>query len=190
MQDHTAQLFDTRDSVADAVSNFVRDGLLAGETVLVVATDVHWDAIRGKCREQGVDVTTALRAGWLQVRDAKDLLAEFMYRDRPEWSKFDATVGALVRQLTANGASLRVYGEMVDLLARANEFAAAQRLEEFWNTLARSHRFSLFCGYSAEHFGNPRDAGALQEICRLHSHVHVDPRDVLGSFLLKIHSAC
>jgi hypothetical protein len=44
--------------------------------------------------------------------------------------------------------------------------------------------FTLFCGYSAVHFGDPRSAAALQAICRAHTHVRASSDDDLGAFLM------
>jgi hypothetical protein len=187
---HAVQLFDSAESRLDAVFGFLRDGLLGGDHVLIVATAHTWDALARRCHDDGVDIAAAHTAGWLTVRDANEVLALFMEGDRPDWDVFNASVGALVRSLSRGGVRLRIYGEMVDLLVRANEFTAAECLEQFWNRLGHQHRFQLFCGYSAEHFGNPRDRAALQRICQLHTHVQSDPRDVLGNFLLKAPSAC
>jgi hypothetical protein len=90
----------------------------------------------------------------------------------------------LIRQLSANGKPLRIYGEMVNVLAAQGEYQAAHQLEELWNDLGRRNRFTLFCGYAASHFGDPRTAEALHGICDTHSQVLSSPQDVLGSFLL------
>jgi hypothetical protein len=187
---HTVQFFDDIGSLADGVFAVVRDGLLAGDPVLLLLTPPHWQVVSAKCRSNGVDVDAAIAAGWLTVRDAADLLDTVMRRDKPDWTLFEGSIGTLIRELSANGGRLRVYGEMVNLLARANDFRGAHRIEEFWHRLAEQESVTVFCGYSAEHFGNPRDADSLREICRLHSHVQTDPRDVLGSFLIRTHVAC
>ena len=189
MQGHVVQLFDTSASVAERVVAFVRDGLLEGDVVLLVITPQHWQDISARCRETGIDVEASIGAGWLTVRDASEALARLTHRGQPDWSLFERTVGAQVRHLCANGTRLRVYGEMVDLLAREGEFAAAERLEGFWNRLAAREVFTLLCGYSAEHFGNPRDGESLHRICQMHSHAQTDPGDVLGTFLLRTHAA-
>jgi hypothetical protein len=189
-QAHHVQLFDSPSSRAEAVFTFVRDGLIAGDAILLVVTVAHWDAILRRSRDEGLDLDAARATGRLTVRDAFETLDQFTTAGLPVWSAFDRTVGALVRRLASNGSRLRIYGEMVDVLARQGEFDAAHRLEEFWNRLQEQSSWMLFCGYSAEHFGNPRDGDALRRICELHSHVHSDPRDVLGNFLLKTHAAC
>jgi hypothetical protein len=189
-QNHAVQLFDTPESRGDAVFAFVRDGLLAGDTVLVVVTTSQLAPLIRRCRENGIDLNAARAASWITLLDANETLASILRRERPEWNAFERSIGTLVRQLAARGGRLRIYGEMVDILARPGEFDAAAELEAFWNRLQERHAFTLFCGYSAEHFGNPKDRVALRHICELHSHVQSDPRDVLGNFLLKNPSPC
>ena len=60
----------------------------------------------------------------------------------------------------------------------------AHELEVFWNTLAAEESFTLLCGYSSAHFGDPRDAEALHRICRAHSRVESHPGDLLATWLL------
>lgn len=187
---HTALFSDTPQSLSTAVSQFISRGLTNREPVLIVATAPHWALIRRRCRESGLDVDAAQRSGRLTVRDADMVLSEFMVEDEPDRRRFDATAGELVRKLTAAGERVRVYGEAVDVLVHRNRFDAAERLEEFWNLLAQRERLEVLCSYSSEHFGNPRDAGALQRICRLHAHVGISPEDILARFLLKNASAC
>jgi hypothetical protein len=49
--------------------------------------------------------------------------------------------------------------------------AAALRLEEFWNRLARECRFALCCAYPMKVFGAEQDAASFMKICAQHTHV-------------------
>jgi hypothetical protein len=183
---HVLQLFDGPDSRAQAVARFTREGLVNKEICLLVVTPEHRGAIRGRLRQDGVDVDQAEATGALIVRDAAHTLHLFERRGRLEPHLFDASVGTQIRQLAALGR-LRVYGEAVDLLAFQGNFAGAQLLENLWNGLRTQAAFTLFCGYSSENFGDPLTAGSLRSICRSHSHARADPDDLLGSFLLRTH---
>ena len=187
--EHRAQFFDSASSLASEVAAFVRDSLVNGESVLLVVTEAHWKAIRAHC-DEGIDLTVARAEGWLTVMDAELIVEELLHRTELTWDAFDAIIGAVVRQLGQDGRRLRIFGEAVDVLARRNLYANATLLESFWNRLAATQPFELLCGYSSEHFGNPRDAASLRRICELHARVHAGPADVLGSFLLKTYRAC
>jgi hypothetical protein len=184
---HTVQLFDSDESLVDAAANFLGEGLLRNETVLAVMDEERWYSVAIRMSAQGFPIDESLRSGDLTVGNAVETLKTFMRRDRPDPRLFNASVGTLVSSLAARGKPLRIYGEMVDVLAAQGEYAAAHELEELWNRLGKREEFTLFCGYTAAHFGDPRNAEALRRVCASHSEVLSDPRDVLGSFLLRTH---
>jgi hypothetical protein len=70
---------------------------------------------------------------------------------------------------------MRAYGELVDVLWKAGQDAAAIRVELLWNKLAATHDFSLLCGYA---MGNFYKRAGLNAISREHSHV-VSPGEML-----------
>jgi hypothetical protein len=190
LQSHGVQLFDTRESLSSTVGEFTREGLHAGDSVVLVVTAAHWDSIHRWGRLNGLNLDAARQRSALIVLDAHAIVASIIRRDRPDWGLFEKHVATLVSRLSEGGRRVRVFGEAVDVLARASDFGGAQQLEDFWNRAIAGRSIQLLCGYSAEHFGNPRDAHALRHICGQHSEVHSEGRDVLGNFLLKAHVAC
>jgi hypothetical protein len=184
---HVAQLFDSDDSLADGVASFLREGLMRNGQVLAVVSEVRWYAISMRLSALGWPTDEAVRLGHLVVRNATQTLDEFMIDGRLRTGLFFATVGTLVEGLTACRKPLRIYGEMVDLLAARGDYAAALELEDLWNELASEHRFTLLCGYTAGYFGDPRNAKDLRRICDAHSAVRSHPEDVLGPFLVARH---
>ena len=64
--------------------------------------------------------------------------------------------------------TVRIFGQMVDVLWQRGERDAAIRLEMLWNQLARTEAFSLLCGYVIGNFY--KDAG-LEDICGQHTHI-------------------
>jgi hypothetical protein len=187
--DHSLQLFDSIDSRAEAVSGFVREGLIRGEVVLLVMTEEHWDAVVRRLHAAHVPVNATLSTGQLIVRDAFGAMLLFRRDGVLDRHLFERTAGSLVRRLKSAGNRLRVYGEIVDLLVAEGDCHGAAQLETFWNRLATEEFFTLFCGYSSAHFGHPSHAEALGTICGSHTHVRMHPRDMLGSFLVKMHTA-
>ena len=181
---HSLQLFDCRDSVADAVSDFIAEGVEAGDGVLAVMRRETWESTARRLRDRGLDPAVAQASGGLTVLDAAATLDTFQVNGRIDQKLFDDSVGTLVWALASSGR-LRVYGEMVDVLASSGEFRIALQLEARWNELRAETPFTLFCGYSAENFGNPKLSETLKLTCLTHSHIRTNPRDPLATFLLE-----
>jgi hypothetical protein len=131
-----------------------------------------------------VDVRQAVSIGALTVVDAGAALSTFMRDDAPVRELFRMHTGALVGHLASTSDQpIRVYGEIVEILAERGEFHAASELEGFWTELAYDYRMILLCGYSSAHFGPERSAPALEAICRAHSKVQTLATDPLGTWL-------
>jgi hypothetical protein len=187
---HLIQLFDSEESNAEGVAQFLRDGIVRSEQILVLVSAERWYSIAMRMSARGRPVDEALRCGRAIVRDARQTLGRFMVDDRIRPGLFHATVGTLVEGMAAFRKPVRIYSDMVDLLTARGDYASALELEDLWNQLARQHRFTLLCGYSAGHFGDPRNADDLCRTCAAHSGVRSNPEDVLGSFLVgRYHAA-
>ena len=74
--------------------------------------------------------------------------------------------------------TLRIFGQMVDVLWQQDEHEAAIRLEMLWNQLAQTKSYSLLCGYAMGHFY--KDA-KLDEVCAQHTQVDVDGPNVASA---------
>jgi hypothetical protein len=184
---HLVQLFDSDESLTDTVSAFLFEGFRRNDTLVVVMDEQRWYAVAMRLSVLGAPIDEALASGQLTVRDAVNTLKLFMRKGRPNPDLFEEMIGGLIRERAVRGAPLRVYGEMVNVLAARGDYRAAEELEDLWNDLGRRSSFRLFCGYESAHFGDPRNASALQRICSSHSHVLSSPQDVLGAFLLREH---
>jgi hypothetical protein len=182
--DHLVQFFDTTDSMADTVSTYLAEGDRKGEYLLIVAKRRHWRAIAPRLRQRA-RLASRLPAERMTVFDAERMLARFMRSGLPDSVLFHRTVGEMVHRLSvANGRRLRIYGEMVEVLAEEGNFHAAQRLEELWNELAVRNSFMLLCGYAAAHFASSSAREALTDICRTHTHIRKSAADPLAQWIL------
>jgi hypothetical protein len=182
--EHFVQLFDSNGSVAAAVSTFIQEGLADGDAVLIVTTKDRWDLVSLQLAGRGVSVQTQMEAGRLVHIEASHLLRQFMHPWGPAPALFEAAVVPVVRALAGTANRLRIYGDMVDLLAGSGDYASAHRLETMWNELVAVVPCQLFCGYSASHFDSSHHAEALRIICRCHSRVRSSRDDTLSSRLL------
>jgi hypothetical protein len=183
--EHVLQLFDTPQSLGNVVSAFLNEGWENGEHLLVVAKPRHWSLISERLGRRGCAESDLIDQGRLTVLDASTLLPTIMTGHAPDPVRFNDTIGALVSRLSSrNRGGLRVYGELVELLAEEGNYEGARQLELLWNGLRERHTFMLLCGYSAAHFANMRSASPLRAICECHSRVQRNSSDLLGSWLL------
>lgn len=186
---HLIQLFDSEESLAEGAARFLRDGLVGGDQILVVISEERWYSIAMHLSALGRPADEALRFGRMIVRDAKHTLSKFMLDGRIHSGVFHATVGTLVEGMAAFRRPVRIYSDVVNVLTAQGDYVNALEVERLWNQLAQRHRFTALCGYSAGHFGDPRNADDLCRACAAHSGVRSDPEDVLGSFLVSRYRA-
>jgi len=166
------------------VSAFLMAAFHRGEPLLVVATPEHRELLTRKLHEAGLKIDEAIAARRLVMLDAAQTLDKFMRQDVPNPIAFDEVVGSLVAGLS-NGQRVCIYGEMVDVLVARGHYRAAHQLEELWNILGGRECYTLFCGYASGHFGDPKTAKILGEICATHTHVCRNGDDLLAEYLLE-----
>ena len=182
--EHHLQLFDSSKSLVETVSAFLLDGFRRGEPLLLAVTPEHRELLTRKLEDGGVSIREAMMASRLVIVDAAQTLGKFMRQDVPSRIAFDEVVGTLVARLAEKGR-VCIYGEMVNVLAARGQFKAAYQLEVMWNALGTREPFRLFCGYASGHFGDPKAAALLGQICEAHSRVHRKQDDLLAEFLLE-----
>jgi signal transduction histidine kinase len=170
---HIVQFYDGEGALGDAVAGFLAAGLAAGEPLVVIATEVHNALFMRRLRENGFVVEGARRSGQLTILDAHETLSQFMVDGMPDWDLFQKVVGEVLATsaASARGATVRAYGEMVDILWKDGNQKAAIRLEEMWNEIAATHSFALLCAYVMGSFYKQLDGGPFHSVCRTHSHV-------------------
>jgi hypothetical protein len=167
---HAVRFYENATSLAEIVGEFLGEGLTASHPGIVVATAAQRAGILRELEVKGFDVAQLQRAGSLVLLDAQATLDMFMVDGKPDAARFkDAMCEVLQR--TCRGqfdCTVRIYGEMVDVLWKQGQHDAALKLEMLWNQLAMSEAFSLLCGYAMGSFYKDIHYG---EICRQHTHV-------------------
>ncbi|HEX6529264.1 MAG TPA: MEDS domain-containing protein [Burkholderiales bacterium] len=161
--EHFVQLYQDSAALADAVAEYVCEGLRRGEAAVIIATAQH--------REAFLSRIGAFNADQLKVLDAEQTLATFLVNGIPNWQAFRATIGGLIAELRLRYPTVRAYGEMVDVLWQRGEREAAIRLEEYWNELGQLQTFSLFCAYRMDPLDGALYGGPLESVCRVHAHL-------------------
>jgi hypothetical protein len=184
-RDHILQLFDTADSLGTVVSAFLNEGWEAGEHLLIIARPKHWRKIEERMRRRGWSESKAIEQGRLTTLDAAAVVTRCVLGPVADGARFHETLGGLVARMASTSRDgLRIYCELMELLAEEGNFDAARAVETFWNELREQRPFTLLCGYSAAHFADARAAAALRAICACHTRVQRNSSDLLGSWLL------
>lgn len=167
---HLVQFFRDEDRLITAVGRYLCEGLAAGHTCVVVATAAHHARFDAQMFEAGLN-PGALTAEYRYIPlNAEQMLTTFFSeRGGLDHDRFHHQFGLLMSQAAARGQPIRIFGEMVTLLAERGRPEVGIELEELWNELSRQHLFSLFCAYHASEFTeNPRYRKLLHSV---HSHV-------------------
>jgi signal transduction histidine kinase len=170
---HAVQFYDDDIFLIASVGDYLASGLAVGQPVVAVTTEPHRQRLRLHLESRGFDVDRLSLRGQLTLASAEELLATFMEGSLPDADRCFAAVGALFRDHEHGipRVTVRVFGEMVDVLCRAGNIEGAVRLEGLWNELAKAHRFSLLCGYSMSSFADDAHASSVASICEAHAHV-------------------
>jgi hypothetical protein len=171
---HAVGFYEDDASLCRIVADFLEEGFREGSPAIVVATAAHRDAILAQLRANHVEVHQLMIKGKLLLLDADVTLALFMRDGMPAAAAFDETFVPIMGQMSGGrkDRTVRAYGEMVDVLWKADKQAAAIRLEMLWNQLANTQDFKLLCGYSMGSFYKNAAANAgREEVRQQHSHI-------------------
>src|SRR5216683_163236 len=166
-----------RDTLTESALAFVEAGLQRGDSVLVIVGADERDRLfqrlaAGKFRPQ------SLRdPGQLSVLDAGQITAQLVAGDMPEWARFRNALAPVLSRLQPSGRGTRIYSELANALWQAGKTAAAILVEDFWNALAGTYSFSLYCGYTMDTHSEHSYAAPLEELGRTHSDILGTPED-------------
>ncbi|MBI3964450.1 MAG: MEDS domain-containing protein [Chloroflexi bacterium] len=169
--EHFVQFYETDAFLASSVADFIGAALDAGEAGIVVATPAHREAIERRLAADGLDLAAARAAGRFVSLDAATTLATFMAEGLPDARRFRSVIGSLIQRIAAGGRHVRVFGEMVALLALEGNHLAAIRLEALWNDLQTTQAFALFCAYPMAKLRGGALAELVGNVCAEHSRV-------------------
>jgi signal transduction histidine kinase len=167
---HAVQFYESDEFLHGIVADYLAAGARIGQPLLVVGTPTLSRALTERLPFQGLDLADLKRTGQLRFRDARTTLSRFMVGSTPDAELFSAVVGgALEEAREGRHVTVRAYGEMVDLLWRDGNAEGALRLEELWHELAKTHSFSLLCGYAMSNFPAEAQSSPYDQVCLRHT---------------------
>ena len=168
---HLVQFCSDNQTLLKNVIGYLGTGLNQGDALLIIASAERNAAFVQGLRESGADPEAAMRERRLLFADAEQTLKRFMVDGQPDWSRFQRTIGTLIREVEPRPghAGLRAYGEMVGILWKAGRLSSAIRVEQFWNRLMSANSFHLFCSYPIDLFGKDVDAARIEPLLSAHT---------------------
>lgn|SRR5579863_9306964 len=168
--EHIAQFYEHDGVLIDTLSRFVAGGIKADESVIVIATRQHIEALDARLNSTGVNVAMTRLTDQYITLVADEVLEKFMVKQWPDEQLFSNFITELIERARSGGRSVRAFGEMVALLWERGDIAATVRLEYLWNNLRKNNPFSLFCAYPR--VGLTEDASkSMDQICAAHSRI-------------------
>jgi hypothetical protein len=169
-QHHAVRFYESERSLARIVAEFLQEGFDGGNPGIVVATVTQRAEIIRELTDRSLSVTELQRSHDLLLLDAEETLSAFMKEGTPDAHEFRDRMCQAIETVCQGRTSwtVRIFGQMVDVLWQRGERQAAIRLELLWNQLARAEAFSLLCGYA---IGSFYKASSFEEICGQHSHI-------------------
>lgn len=171
MDEHFVQFYESEDFLIDSITSFVSSGLDCDETVFVLATAQHLNALRARLVEQQIPVDQFESVGCLVQLDAERVQADLTVDGVLSRERFNQFFGSLLSQARDAKRPLRVFGELVAVLWAQGKYATAIQVEELWNGLKSQLPFSLFCAYPLQAFAGEDLAEPLKQVCLTHSRI-------------------
>src|ERR1700730_10115209 len=89
---HAVKFYETRESLCRIVAEFLGEGLITQQPVLIIATHEHRAGITAELRARHFDVDGMQGAGDLLLLDASEALATFMVDGMPRDDRFNAAM--------------------------------------------------------------------------------------------------
>jgi DcmR-like sensory protein len=104
---HFVEFYDTEAFLVHCVQDFLAAGVVAGDAVIMNATDAHRNAFDRALREAGTDIHRAQRGGRFTTQATADALARFMVEDIPDPRRFRATHAFIAKESAGGYRALR-----------------------------------------------------------------------------------
>lgn len=168
---HIVQVCQNKTSQAEAVTHYIKEGLLNDEAVVVFAGTVLRKAVRSKMDALGFDVQAFKNNHQIQFFDAEFLLSTFLVDGVLEEQAFQESIGFPIQAAQLQYGKVRAIGGMMDVLWKKGQYDTAMQLEDLWNDLSQKQEFSLLCSYSLDSLDPNAYDESLEWICKCHKHL-------------------
>jgi hypothetical protein len=165
---HLLQIYDNETVFLNSLEGFAGTGLLAGESVIIVATRQHIDQLAERLSAQGFDLDRLRGLHLYNEIDAEVMLPLILRDGMPDRNRFLDQVKRIETLGLENANRLRLFGEMVVVLASRGETEAALVLEDFWKVFCENNVLTVLCAYPRQ-LVNQAGGGFQEAVCSCHT---------------------
>jgi len=168
--DHLVQVYENEKIFLDTLEGFAGTGFLANDSVVIIATSTHLDALNARLSSQGFDLNALIEADQYIPIDAEDMLSIFLVDGWIDEKIFNSFINDIVSRAKHRNGKVRAFGEMVAVLWKQGHCGATVQLENLWNQLHGKSPFTLFCAYPKTGFLQSA-IDSIDIICKQHARV-------------------
>ena len=167
---HVVQIYEDDHIFLNSLEGFVGSGLIAGDSIIIIATKEHLRAIENRLNKQGFNISALSLENRYMRLEAEEALQKFMIDGWPDEVLFFEFITSLLKKAQKNHCRVRAFGEMVALLWQQGLNGATVQLENLWNRLHENDEFTLFCAYPKVGFTQDMNL-SIETICSAHTKV-------------------
>ena len=191
---YTVQICLTENSKVDLVTRFIKEGLLNGEAIIIIAKPALRKALKLKIDELNFDGHPLQEQNQIRFFDAEFLLSYLTFDGVLEESAFKENIAIPLINPQSSYKKVRAFGEMVDILWKKNQHDLAIQLEGLWESVTSKQELSFLCAYSLDKLEPIAYDHALEQICKYNSHLipqkDLDPiGEGMGETILSVFGA-
>lgn len=134
-----------------SVIEYLKLGIEKNEAVIVFAKESLNKAIMKQLQEDIPGFSLLLSTKQIQLLDATQMLNFILENGKIDESNFDVLVGGTIRLANKKFSKVRVYGELVQVLAEKEMIKEGLEIENLWNQfLHESPNVTLLRGYNSK----------------------------------------
>jgi two-component system, cell cycle response regulator DivK len=172
---HVVRFYDRDDELCQTLAEFVTEGVRRGERIVLLVTPAHWASIRESLVWCDIDFDAVMRDEQIIVVDAASVLSEIVHSGSIDTQRFKSLLDDTLARVQP---PLRLFGEVMSLIAARGQLDAAIEIEELSHALAHGTQSSVLCAYDRLHLGGRPDNA--QRVERCHDRAIVGTSEVQG----------
>jgi hypothetical protein len=179
--DHVLHIYENEEVFLDLLAGFAGAGINSEDSVVIIGTGAHLEAIRTRLEDHGISVDSLLLANRYLPLEADAVLSNFMRDGLPDEELFMNAIYGIMNKVKGKG-KIRAFGEMVAILWAQGNKDATVKLEELWNKFCQKEELCLFCAYPKNGFTSD-ESESFNHICSNHSKMIAETEKPLSEIL-------